>query len=86
MEGRQLRGFVVTSVSRTAGCLQGEEVEEEEVEEKKIHSLICSGARLHHSFAAADPNPVIKTDQSLITPGFYLFIFSPPPMAEQSTL
>lgn len=67
--------FVVTSVSRTAGCLQ-----REEEEEKKNLQFDLQRARLQHSFAAADPDPVIKTDQRVITPSFfYYYLFPPPP-------
>lgn len=54
--------FVVTSVSRTAGCLL------------RNYSLICGGPRLQHSFAAPDPDPMIKTDQRLIISYFFFFL------------
>lgn len=62
--------FVVTSVSRTAGCSQKEE------EEGEILQFDVQRARLQRSFAAGDPDTVIRSDQRLITP--LLFFYYPP--------
>lgn len=67
--------FVVTSVSRTAGCLQREEEEEGE---KKIYSLICSGPDCSTALPQQIQTPWLRLikDWSLQV-FFLLFIFSP---------
>lgn len=80
--------FVATSVSRTAGCLQKKRRRRRK---KMILQFDLQWARLQRSFAAGDPDTVIKSDQRQITPVFLFFLLPPysspnSPMTEHSPL